>query len=138
MKSLFMGEVERVTYRFGREYLPEVIVKTTEKVSSEVIHELSDSQITFNLNEKVHLKDIGDVIIKDIRRYVTGEIIYDTDYVIKVIEDEITDQRLNEAKTEYEEFMKKREEIWGKMERNHLSKLEKESNKSWIGRLLNR
>lgn len=130
-KILFMGNVDRVKYRFGREYIPEVIVKSTEKSGERVICELDNGTIMFNIGEKVHLKNIGDVVILDQRRYITGEIIYDTDYVVEIVEDEVTSHSLEESKKQYNEYQELREKICSKME----SERTKEKKVSWFKKI---
>ena len=129
-KMLITGRIERVKYRFGREYLPEVIVKDRELVSTDVIYEQLDDNIQFKVGEKIHLKNIGaDVSVINKKQYPTGETIYETDYVIDVIVDQITCESLEKSKVEYRDYAKLREKVLN----SKLNPIHKE--KSWFSKL---
>lgn len=130
---LVTGRIERVKYRFGREYMPEIIVKDRELVNNDIIYEQIDDNIVFEVGAKIHLKNIGaDVLIINKKKYPSGETIYETDYVIKTVEDEITHLSLEKSKVDYRDYVELRESVISKLE-SKPSIVHKE--KSWFGKI---
>ncbi|TWL39587.1 hypothetical protein CHCC15381_4153 [Bacillus paralicheniformis] len=82
-----------------------------------------------NVGEKIYIKGINDVVvIKDRYRNLNNESTYETDYIIKIIEDEETVISREWAVKQYEEAL---------MDIEHENVDDDRSNMSWWKKLFN-
>lgn len=90
MDIVFMGRIERMIYRIA----PNGKIYTSkEYVSAKEIHRMENDGDRFRIGERLLLPKVGGIVVRDAVRCVeTGNIIYETDYVVEVISDEETEK----------------------------------------------
>lgn len=100
-KSVFMGEIRRKVHYLSWNGL---ICEESEKIKYENFYECELDKPPLEIDEKLYINDLDAVvIIIDKVRSADGEIMYYTDYIIKTIEDEHTQESLGRAHSEKRE-----------------------------------
>jgi len=105
IKVVFRGHIMRKMYAFedGRSvysvyyYMP-YIYDTKQHVEYEKFHECTINRPPFEKDEKVFITDLNlEVKIEGIMRSTTDEYVYDTNYIVCVLDDDISSDNKKEA-----------------------------------------
>jgi hypothetical protein len=139
MKSIFKGVVYKNTYEINKlpkylccgnilEYYHDFVPTLSEfpkYVKKEIFYEYDNNNRPFSKGDSVCIDELDTIIkIKSVLRYMNGDYVYETDYLIRIEED-------LEAKHIAEEKLKLEIEKYNILYNNELEKSKKKSYQLW-------